>query len=301
MIFITHEKSIGRAGHQFKDALTPLIIAEIFGFTYVYPEYPVLEVFNLGEGALRRTGLREEIQIAEIQGPHWKGVPFDTLMSDFSNLILQHKDADCLILLTNSYRVQLFQAYEWYQKGQLVNNVYDRVVHKLRSNFELRNPPDTNSAGHHQIKIAVHIRRGDVADRKGRVPTSQHYAHGMEYYDRILDQLKSHLRHRELDIRIFTERLHAEDVVAYCEKSPGISLQQGGKNEFADHFKQMVYSDILVVSNSSMSQMAGYLSEGLKIYHPNDQYRDLPEDTFIPVDELTESRVVKFIDRKQNT
>jgi hypothetical protein len=117
----------------------------------------------------------------------------------------------------------------------------------------------------------------------------------MEYYDEILRKLKSFLSPRKLETRIFTEFSFADDVVAYCQQTSDVTLHQGGKLEFADHFRQMVYSDILVVSNSSMSQMAGYLSNGLKIFHPNDQYHSLPENEFIPDTELDKARVQTYL------
>jgi hypothetical protein len=298
MIFITHEKSIGRAGHQFKDAVTPLIIAEIFGFVFVYTDYKAIAPFNLGHGRLSRNNLPDGIPVHIVEGPFWKGVPYEKLMAEFSDLETQHQNQDCLVVLKNSFRVQLFQTYSWYRKGRLRDNIFDRVINTLRENFRIRNPQDLSAFNRDKTSIAVHIRRGDVANRKDRIPSSQHYAHDMDYYDSILTQLKSSLDDRELDIRIYTEHVSAEDVVAYCKESPDIALHQGGKAEFTDHFQKMVYSDILVVSNSSMSQMAGYLSRGLKIFHPNDQYHSLPEDEFVPVDELEKERILKYLNAK---
>ena len=299
MIFITHEKSIGRSGHQFKDAISPLIIAEIFGFSFVYNEYKSIEPFNLGEGRLSRADLPQDIPVHIIEGPYWRGVPYEKLMSEFSNLSVQYQnEGDCLLVLKNCFRVQLFQAYTWYSDGQLRDNVYESVVTTLRKNFRLRNPKETIHRNENKTTIAVHIRRGDVAVHKGRAPSSQHYAHSMEYYDGILKKLKSYLSEQVLDICVYTEHKSADDVVAYCKDAAGIVLHQGGKIEFVDHFREMVYSDILVVSNSSMSQMAGYLSEGLKIFHPNDQYHSLPEDEFIPFNELDDDRMSKFLVRK---
>ena len=296
MIFITHEKSIGRSGHQFKDAVTPLIIAEIFGFDFVCNEYKSIEPFNLGEGRLTRNDLPQDIPVHIIEGPYWRGAPYEKLISEFGNLSDQYHDREgCLVVLKNSFRVQLFQAYTWYREGQLKDNVYERVVSTLRNNFRIRNPQQTVNGNDNKTTIAVHIRRGDVAEHKGRVPSSQHYAHSMEYYDEILQKLRSYLSERELDIHIYTEYKSADDVVAYSKKTPDVVLHQGGKVEFADHFREMVYSDILVVSNSSMSQMAGYLSEGLKIFHPNDQYHSLPEEEFIPVNDLDKGRMSKFL------
>ena len=297
MIYITHEKSIGRAGHQFKDAVTPLIIAEIFGFSFVYTGYKTIEFFNLGEGRFTRDDLPQDIPVHTVEGPYWRGVPYDKLISEFGNLSGQYgNQGDCLVVLKNSFRVQLFQAYTWHRDGQLRDNVYERVVTTLRKNFRIRNPQrPTTHENKTKITVAVHVRRGDVAEHKGRVPSSQHYAHSMDYYDEILKKLKNNFGERKLDIRIYTEHKSADDVVAYCQETPDVVLHQGGKVEFADHFREMVYSDILVVSNSSMSQMAGYLSEGLKIFHPNDQYHSLPEDEFIPFNELDADRMSKFL------
>ena len=293
MIYITHEKSIGRSGHQFKDAITPLIISEIFGFTFVPTIYSSIEVFNLAEGRLRRTDLPPDIPIHAINGPHWKGATYDTVVNDFSHLHDQYKNRDCLVILKNSYRVQLFQTHAWYRDGLLKANIYERVVNSLRKNFSARNP-DT-SAGRDKILIVIHVRRGDVAEHKGRKPSSQHYAHSMEYYDAIISDLKQHLLRRSHAIEILTEFSNVEDVIDYCSKRPGILLRQGGKAEFGDHFSRMVYSDILVVSNSSMSQMAGYLSKGLKIFHPNDQYQNLPAEEFIPFNEIQGDRLKKVL------
>jgi hypothetical protein len=298
MIYITHEKSIGRSGHQFKDAITPLILAEMFGFTFLYNGYRSIEVFNLGEGRLSRDSLPSDISVHTVEGPHWQGASYENVLSEFSNLHAQYENQDCLVVLKNAYRVQLFQLYTWQRNGQLAGHVYERVVDMLRKNYRLRNPPSVSDANRNRTTIAVHVRRGDVADTKGRVPSSQHYAHGMEYYDSILKKLKDFLNDRHPEIRIFTELKSAEDVVAYCKESPDVVLYQGGKAEFADHFAQMVYSDILVVSNSSMSQVAGYLSEGLKIYHPNTHYHSLPEEEFIPFNQMNKARILQYMSNR---
>lgn len=296
MIFITHERSEGRTGHHFKDAITPLIVAEMFGFTYVYTEYKSLELFNLEESRLTRNHLPPGIRVHRIEGPHWLGISYDDLMTEFSNVQNQFRNEDCLVVLANSFRIQLFQLYQWYTNGQTTTNLYAHIVGLLRKNFQARNPRDANPAQPGRKMIAVHIRRGDVANpRKQRTPSSQHYAHSMEYYDDILKTLRNHFREHEPEILVFTEHLNAEDVVSYCSKYPDILLHQGGKPEFGEHFRRMVYSDILVVSNSSMSQMAGYICEGFKIYHPNDQYHGLPADEFIPVDELKQERSMEML------
>jgi hypothetical protein len=293
MIFITHEKSGGRAGHQFKDAITPLIIAEIFGFTFVYTRYPSLEFFNLAEGSLSRPDLPAGLSVHRMEGPHWYGISYDALVSQFESLQDATGSNDCLVVLANSFRVQLFQLWEWYASGLMKVNFYPHVIGILRSKFQKRNPRPGYAEPGNSLKIAVHIRRGDLAKpRKRRTPSSQHYAHGMDFYDDILKKLKTLFREKEFHVHIFTEHRNSEDVVAYCKEHRDIILHQGAKEEFANDFTEMVYSDVLVVSNSSMSQMAGYLSEGLKIYYPNDQYHSLPSDEFIPIADLDE-RILK--------
>ena len=293
MIYITHERAEGRTGHHFKDAITPIIVAELFGFTYVYTEYKSLELLDLKEGRLSRNDLPHDIPIHRMEGPHWLGIRYEKLQTEFSNVKDQYRNQDCLVVLANSYRIQLFQLYEWFTSGLTPTNMYEQIVGLLRKNFRIRNPNNLSMRSGLPL-IAVHIRRGDLAKPlKQRTPSSQHYAHQMEYYDDILKKLRNHFQERKLEIHVFTERSNAEDVANYCREHPDIILHQGGKPEFADHFCRMVYADILVVSNSSMSQMAGYLSEGIKIYHPNDQYHSLPAEEFIPVQDLMQEQSIQ--------
>ena len=291
LIYITHEKSTGRAGHQYKDAITPLILAEMFGFTYVCTEYKSLELFNLGYGFQSRNELPENIKIIRLEGPYWYGIPYEQLVTTVADIRQQNSSQDLLIVLMNSFRVQLFQLNHWYLEGKLPENYFQRVVRLLRKQFQARNPRPQNRASD-QLVVAVHIRRGDVVNSlKNRVPSSQHYAHSVDYYDAILKTLLETMPGQKMQVHVYTELLNAEDIVAYCRASPEIQLHQGGKREFGNHFSEMVYSDILVVSNSSMSQMAGYLSEGVKIYFPNDQYFNLPEEEFISFSDLDKKEI----------
>lgn len=246
---------------------------------------------------MSRNDLPIDIPTHTIEGPYWCGIPFEELVSQFAGLSVQFQNEDHLVILTNSFRVHLFQTYQWYIQGQLKTNVYERVIRFLRGNFQSRNIPPAHEQN--SIRIAVHIRRGDLAKpKRHRTPSSQHYAHPVQYYDAILGQLRNLLHDHNLNIHVYTENVNADDVVEYCNNTSDVVLHQGGKNEFAEHFCEMVYSDILVISNSSMSQVAGYLCEGVKIYHPNDQYHSLPEDEFITVHDLAQKSITEKISIK---
>lgn len=281
---MTHEKAGGRQGHKFKDAVSALVVAELFGFTYVYPEYASLDFFNFSEDSILRRDLPLTIKEITIEGPYWQGVSYDQLCTTLNKVLDEDRREDQLLVLKNSYRVQLFQLHQWHENGLISKDLYSSITEKLRVLFRRRNSRNGLYYDPANINIAIHVRRGDIIRKKNKTPLSQHYAFPIEVYDLLISQLRNCFKEYATDIHVYTELHNADDVAEHCRDKPHIKLHRGGREEFHQDFLHMVYSDVLVVSNSSMSQIAGYLSDGVKLYSPNKQYCGLPEDEFLTFD-----------------
>ena len=221
------------------------------------------------------------------------GVDFYNLRQHLRRIISELDGDEGLIIITNRFRIQIVDLFQWIDTGKIhqdaVANIKNHLRRALSNNASFESPPAK------KLRVFVHIRRGDVTYRNYeeiepfiRKEACQHYCFPLAYYDKVINQLIARYGRGNLDITISTncDQLGSDlvaDIIQYADSNQfEITVdKQRIKDNFVHDFAAMVKSDILVVSNSSMSQVAGFLSSGIKIYHPNVQYYDLPTPEFI--------------------
>lgn len=125
-------------------------------------------------------------------------------------------------------------------------------INSLRKNFlSTVKPPN-----HDRPKIAVHLRRGDVKmDNQMRyVPNS--------YYVDVLTRIKQ--ISPNVDISIFSESHSSESFDVF--RQLGCKLFLDADLEFT--WKEMIFSDVLVMSKGSFSYVPAIYNSNFVIYHP---------------------------------
>ena len=111
-----------------------------------------------------------------------------------------------------------------------------------------------------KINISVHIRRENNADKgqcgaRGTTPN--------EYYVRIMNEIRAKYNRNQLQFHIYSQGIE-EDFENMKREDVEFHLNEGITTTFIG----MVAADILVISPSSFSYVAGLLSDGIVYYKP---------------------------------
>jgi len=205
----------------------------------------------------------------------WDGSP----LSYFEEVFKQESNNEgAIFCFQRGIRVMLYQVHKWGREGKIDSKIYPRVIQKLREKYFRKEHPakfcyfDSNS-----ISVAVHIRRDDAS-------VENHRFLPLSYYESLLRKLGRFFRYEPHEVHIYSSGSD-NDMNQIQETLGKIS------DNFKYHFNEsameaihhMAVADILVVGNSSFSHWPGFLSKGIKLYHPHFHMYDLNEDEWIVV------------------
>jgi hypothetical protein len=233
------------AGSQALAIMSALALSKKYGLTYVHTPFRVVEhaegpaekwvaewerLFNLGEGEISASScMLPRVAIEDfIADRHWWSAPCLVCARYFTVVLDRMPDA------------------------------YDAVIPALRRKYYLaaRSRPPSSV-----VDVCVHMRRGfDV--RKDNPETAHRYV-GNDPVATAIRQTKSVLKDLGLGcrVRVFSqgdveEFTSLRDLgVTLCLTTPGIPT-----------FRELVEADILIMSKSSFSYVAGLLNDGIKLY-----------------------------------
>ena len=290
----TAYKEVG-FGHQMKDQVTPIIIAEIMkdsNFKYANMYHRPLDIMGLEVDDVSVNDLPKDIptrtwsQLGVTNGMPYKGM---------LKIIRERPEGDNLILLRKQCRIHLHQVWEWQQQGLIQHDAFNAVRIKLYNKFMKKSAKNFPIYLNPLYNIGVHIRRGDIADPKFKNlqkmgilkhdnPNKMHAVLSIDWYVKAIQLAikTAALETGQYEVHIFTESKFSEDVVNMANVN-GYIIHINEK--FGSDFMNMIHCDALVMSNSGMSTLAGYLStKSKKYYHPNPHSpTSLPSDEYIQV------------------
>ncbi len=285
MIFVTERNKGGRFGHRVMNIMTPLIVSKLFKANYIHTTASVFDDYFVFE----KTSLSEvgQARIHVIDTPCWPGLSYEEARNLFDPILRARVgDADHLLVIDDCCRIHLPHAYEWFAKGLIAENVYEDVVSVLREGYR---KAGTGAGGKGSeapgaIRIAVHIRRGDLFLYKSEDPFHIRYLYPISYYRAVVEALRAAFARFECRFHLYSEARESEDIVAEFggQENEGIALHIG--QPFSDDFHGMIGADVFVMANSAMSMIIAYLSRGMKVYLPNYVCRVLPPDQFFAAD-----------------
>ncbi|NJL86460.1 MAG: hypothetical protein HC886_11520 [Leptolyngbyaceae cyanobacterium SM1_1_3] len=191
----------------------------------------------------------------------------------------------------------LYQIYEWGQQGKVDSDLYLRVIEKLRTKyFSQEHPKKFSYFDTSVISVAVHIRRDDASVENQRfLPIS--------YYKKLLSNLSKILADKPHEFHVYSSGLDREMEEIQKELNPVSSQLRYHPNESAmEAIHHMAIADILVVGNSSFSHWPGFLSSGIKLYHPHFHMFNLDENEWVEVKEdssFNESHFISLLSSSQ--
>jgi hypothetical protein len=136
------------------------------------------------------------------------------------------------------------------------------------------------------IKIAVHIRRGDVAQMRAQAAPGWEARYvELNWFAGVLQAINSGLAGRALEISVYSQGAEGDFELLRA----GLAVRFRLNGDPIEAFHEMVQSDILIVSPSSFSFNAGLVCRGMKIARWP-WWHEIPEsDDWVRVDAKTAS------------
>lgn len=272
MIYITVDQHTGgRAGHKLKDIVSAYILAKLYNWNlcrhrswnhYVLKPFGIELNLPIVQDLVKNI---DDIHTHIFRPPElsWGGMTLNQVEELYELAInLEKKHKNIIIILSNVARIHLDQVDNWHQDGRIKFNVYSEVVKDLKNRFQLvdlnRLPDKHLDINQSSVKVAVHIRRGDL----GHVLQNQDF-NSVKYYKSLISNLRAILPVK-LDINIYSERKNAEDIKELAGENVKIHLGRSFENDFKD----MLTAHILIPASSGMSSWAIYLCHGLVLCPP---------------------------------
>ena len=260
-LFVSYRQSSGgRSGHCLKVLFTSVIVAQLSGgqatFNQDWTRQRIIPVVGVREQLAS-----EPLGIAPIEyrinRAGWGGMRFE----DVARLLdwIESKrvpSATTVIQLTGLCRIHLFQVHNWENEGLIPSGTYQALIDQL-CQMLWRGPRPVQNAGS-PTRIAIHARRGDVANPQSRLFKSMGPGKvwNAEFYQQCVDHFRG--LNPESEMTIYSEAINAADL----RTIKGCELNLGHRKDVRRHFRALVNADILVPANSSFSTWAAYLSAG---------------------------------------
>jgi hypothetical protein len=283
-------------GHQMKDQLTAIIIAKIFNYQYANTFHKPLTVMGLHNNCLSVNDLPSNIHKEYIER---MGVINGMSFKQLYNLNIRFqsisKDKDLLVIVKKQSRVLLHQIYEWSLLNKVPVTIFYDVRKCLYNMFTHQNSNIPIYLSKQCRNIAMHIRRGDTADpklkklgvmgiQKDDNPFIMHSNLPVHWYHNISQKIiQEDNLENNYHIHVFTEKKHSQDVSDFFKNNNKTTLHIGESIE--SDILNMCHCDYIIMSNSGLSTLIGYMStNSKKYYHPNPHSPDsLPSPEYNPV------------------
>lgn len=280
MNFTIINNSGGNHGHQLKDRIGSYTIGKVLGLQYHHTYYKYLDFFLPHSFFKQNVNTLRRVQPVVVEGPYWGGISDHHEFEEKFKKI--KKDSSALYKFSNALRVHPFQTIAWFDRKLINEDIFREVCSTLTEAFyhdKERREPENNVT-----EVCVHV---NLHHNQGSVPEAVRYQFPIDYYLRIVEQLKEFVSGK-LKINVYAEETNSALVARYF---PDIefNLHIGPDREKRDlkriHsiFKDFVDTDILVCSNSSFSVVASYFRHAdpskITVYKPHAHLKDLGKFT----------------------
>lgn len=286
--FITvkpHQLNAG-IGHRFANFIVPLILAKRYNLKYVYqpivdkdesdihwaaPSLKWNEFLNFGENELTLNDLSDyQIMHLPYQDIGIYNNIYQTILSDnrfnHSNVLYkvsEKGDGQFIEIDWDFYRNNNLKAK--YNNSQLVKDF-------------------KNYFSNDYINCALHLRRQDVSQ-----DTQYNRWKDLDYYLNIIDQLDNIKFNKPLMFHIYSSKMPEEELkklVAY-KNIRELNIEFHIDEDIFSTFYHFTKADIFISGQGSLSLMANYLTDAIKLTTPwYFHWKDFPENIkdIIPID-----------------
>lgn len=232
-------------GAQVQAILSTILISKQYNITYVHTPFIELEhtsgeeekfekFFNLGANHLSMQSLDiSKLNIVNIKHPY------------------EIKKEENTLYITQS-------CHDYADKYP---DSYLNIIERISTNFIEKN--ENNYKSHYKenkLNVALHVRRGDVSNNKN----IQRFT-GNEFYKNFLDELSTICCKINIDLNI---NLYSHGTISDFNELKDFNINYYLNDCLETTFYNLVTSDLLIMSKSSLSYCAALMSKGIIIYQP---------------------------------
>ena len=257
MIYLTYnQNSGGRSGHKLKDIMS-LFIFSFFIKNSICCSHPSWKLQKILKIKIEKsvTDVKYDTLLKINDVIEWDGISHEKFKEIIENIKNNHSSGkNLLVEFSNVCRIHPSTLHNWYTKNLIYQDTFNKKFLPLIKKFYygIKTPVLKN-------QISIHVRRGDIAKKIIKSGFDK------KYYSNIINILN---KHYDIPICIFSENENSEDLLE-LRSLKNTTVHLGGIDEMKSHFYQMVTSKFLILSASSFSSWAAYISIGKIFYQKN--------------------------------
>ena len=249
MLYLTYVKQSDGMGAQYQRIIGIIALSMAYECQYIHSYITKME--HLPEPSIKYLNNIEEFFQIQNHFPIMnENIKFDSVVNLDTNvteeILLKYKNMaeKKNILLT------IHHAYSMLDKNTQLYEIAIPFLNNIKKNIEL---PEYNITG---VKIAIHIRRGDVSTRAN----AERYV-PLDYFQKIINKLSE--LYTNAHFFIFTEITgeNTTEFIDFQNANKNISLKIMPNIDILTTLEYLIKSDILVMSKSSFSYVAGLFNQ----------------------------------------
>jgi hypothetical protein len=139
----------------------------------------------------------------------------------------------------------------------------EEYLEKIRKMFWKNKDRSSIFPKNEKIRVAIHIRRLNIYDKTLEYVEPERVNTPDSFYLNAMERIRREHKEKDLEFHIYSQG----DMKTFsCYSDIGAILHID--EDLSSSFIEMVASDILVTSFSSLSYIAGFLNDGIVYYHP---------------------------------
>ena len=240
-----------------------------------------------------------------VDEPAWGGLPFEAVEAIRARVDDARRRSAVVLALARATRVHLYQLANWEAAGRARAGAYSDAIRAVRRLFRAAASPHVPAVPvaaqpyAANVSVAIHVRRGDLWN-PARSGDGRAFQNGgpAAYYVEVVRRLRAALAGRGgAAFRLFTERwgsyderaARAEFAPAFAPGAPDLELVV--KYCLYEDFAAMAAADVVVLTRGkgSLSDLLAYFAQGVLLWHPDSDRRDLrfdpPLRNHVPTDD----------------
>lgn len=286
MIYLVYHHKSGRSGHALKNIMTIFALKTLIDNSVViyhssYAKQHILNGNDIKSECVDEQNIKFDKTITVNNYVKWGGITFNDFTKLKNNINdLSKKYENIKVVIEKVYRIHPFILHNWFIEKKITENLYQTQFLPLLGRIYYRNKDSKT-----KNQISIHVRRGDVAQSQIKRGFNN------IYYQNIVNTFNKEFN---LPINIYTEDYNNKDLLS-LKNINNVTLYFGGVSDIDNHFHNLCVSKILVLSSSSFSTWAAYLSKGNVLFHENEikhfNHKVLPDNFYSYVPKTFSNKV----------
>ena len=254
MLYLTYSKQRDGMCAQYQRIIGIICLAMKYDCQYIHSHIDKME--HLPDPCSEYLNNIEEFFQIQNHFPTMNdSVSFDSIINLDTNvteaILLEHKN----MATSKNIILTILHAYSMFDKNTQLYEIAMPFLNTIKKNIEL---PEYHIPG---VKIAIHIRRGDVSTRMH----AERYV-PLDYFQKIINALS--ILHKNAHFFIFTEMSpeNTKEFIDFQNANKNISLKMMTDMDILTTLEYLIKADVLVMSKSSFSYVAGLYNQNTVFY-----------------------------------